>query len=134
MHVVEKGVSVTPLAPVAKPTGTASPATSVEEISPLPKRQRMVDKGKEKATSQSSSVWDDLDLMLTRAQDAFTIEELKVFSGVPSNKIVNRYIYKLVQVMYLFRDSPLIFFFLIVLDLVFRCWGDHPNHLRVLEQ
>ena len=111
MHVVEKGVSVTPLAPVAKPTGTASPATSVEEISPLPKRQRMVDKGKEKATSQSSSVWDDLDLMLTRAQDAFTIEELKVFSGVPSNKIVNRYIYKLVQVMYLFRDSPLIFFF-----------------------
>ena len=134
MHVVEKGVSVTPLAPVAKPTGTASPATSVEEISPLPKRQRMVDKGKEKATSQSSSVWDDLDLMLTRAQDAFTIEELKVFSGVPSNKIVNRYIYKLVQVMYLFRDSPLIFFFLIVLDLVFRCWGDHPYHLRVLEQ
>ena len=111
MHVVEKGVSVTPLAPVAKPTGTASPATSVEEISPLPKRQRMVDKGKEKATSQSSNVWDDLDLMLTRAQDAFTIEELKVFSGVPSNKIVNRYIYKLVQVMYLFRDSPLIFFF-----------------------
>ena len=71
----------------------------------------MVDKGKEKATSQSSNVWDDLDLMLTRAQDAFTIEELKVFSGVPSNKIVNRYIYKLVQVMYLFRDSPLIFYF-----------------------
>ena len=108
---VEKGVSVTHLAPVAKPTRTASPATSVEEINPLPKRQRMVDKGKKKATSQSSSVWDDLDLMLTRAQDAFMIEELKVFSGVPSNKIVNRYIYKLVQVMYLFRDSPLIIFF-----------------------
>ena len=64
---VEKGVSVTPLAPVAKPTRTASPATSVEEITPLPKRQRMVDKGKKKATSQSSSVWDDLDLMLTGA-------------------------------------------------------------------
>ena len=96
VRIVEKRVSVTPSTPVTEPMMTASPATSVEEITPLPKRQRVVDKGKEKATSHSSSIWDDSDLALTRAQDAFTTEELKVFSGVPSNEIVDRHIHKLV--------------------------------------
>ncbi|XP_075672667.1 uncharacterized protein LOC142642214 [Castanea sativa] len=36
--------------------------------------------------------------MLTRVQDVFTTKELKVFSGVPSNKVVGRHIHKLVQV------------------------------------
>ena len=67
MCIMEKGVLVTPPAPVTEPTRTASPATLMEEITPFSKRQRMADKGKEKATSHSSSVWDDFDLTLTRA-------------------------------------------------------------------
>jgi len=35
VHVVEKGVSVTPVAPSTETTRTASPATSVEEITPI---------------------------------------------------------------------------------------------------
>ena len=77
----------------------------------------MVDKGKEKAKSRSSSVWDDAGLALTRAQDPFTIEELKVFSGRPSNEIVGRHIHKLVQVMYLYNLlSPFIYLFFFTWD------------------
>ena len=65
--IMEKGVLVTPPTPITEPTRTASPATLMEEITPFSKRQRMADKGKEKATSHSSSVWDDFDLTLTRA-------------------------------------------------------------------
>nr|XP_023884771.1 uncharacterized protein LOC111996965 [Quercus suber] len=36
---------------------------------------------------------------MTRAQDAFTTEDLQVLSGVPSNEIVGRHIHKLVQVL-----------------------------------
>ena len=67
VRVVEKGVSITPSIPVTKLMRTASPATSVEEITPLPKRQHVADKAKVKANSHSSSVWDDSDLALTRA-------------------------------------------------------------------
>ena len=96
VHVMEKRVSVTPSSPVTKPTRIVAPTTSVEEITPLLKRQRIADKGKKKATSHSSSIWDDSDLTLTRAQDAFMVEELKVFFGMPSNEIVDHYIHKLV--------------------------------------
>ena len=58
MRLVEKGVSVTPTTPGTKMTRTASPGTSVEEITPLRKKQRVVDKGKDKADSRSSSVWE----------------------------------------------------------------------------
>ena len=53
------------------------------------------------ADSRSFSIWDNVGLALTKAKDAFTVEELKVLSGMPSNKIVGRHIHKLVQVMYL---------------------------------
>ena len=96
VRVVEKGVFVPPSTPVTDMTRTASPTTSVEEITPHPKKQCMADKGKEKADSHSSNVWDDSDLALTRAQDIFTAEELKVFSSMPSNKIVGRHLHKLV--------------------------------------
>ena len=56
----------------------------------------MADKGEKKATSHSSNIWDDSDLALTRAQDAFMAKELKVFFGVPSNEIVDRHIHKFV--------------------------------------
>ena len=67
VRVVEKGTPVTPIASVPEVTRTASPATSVEEITPHLKKQRLADKGKEKADSRSSSVWDDAGLALTRA-------------------------------------------------------------------
>ena len=71
----------------------------------------MANKGKEKADSHSSSIWDDAGLALMRAQDAFTIEELNVLSGMPSNEIMGHHIHKLVQVMFLYNlPSPFLFF------------------------
>ena len=72
------------------------PTTSIEEIAPLWKKQRVADKGKDKANSCSSSIWDDASLALVRAQEAFISEELRVFSGVSSNKVVGRHLHKLV--------------------------------------
>ena len=46
VQVVEKGISVTPLAPVTEPSRMASPGTSVEEITPLRKKPRVDDKGR----------------------------------------------------------------------------------------
>lgn len=97
-------------------TRTSSLATSVEEITPHPKKQHLADKGKEKVDSHSSSsVWDNTGLVLTKAQDAFTAEDLKLFSGMPSNKLVGRHIHKLVQVMYLCIFTFSFLFFCIVL-------------------
>ena len=134
VRVMEKGVSVTPSTPVTESTRTTSPATSMEEITPLSKMQPVADKGKEKATSHLSSVWDDSDFALTRAQDAFTVEELKVFSSVPSNEIVDRHVLKLVQVVYLCKDSPFLFLCSESWTLFSSIGGDHPYHLGVPKQ
>ena len=67
VQVIEKGTLVTPVAFVPEAIRVVSPATSVEEITPCLKRQRVVNKDKEKANSCSSSVWDDASLALTRA-------------------------------------------------------------------
>ena len=56
VRVVEKGTPITPTTSVPEATRTASPATSVEEITPCSKKQRVADKGKEKADSRSSSI------------------------------------------------------------------------------
>ena len=56
VRVVEKGVSVPPATLVIKAKRTASPTTSVEEITPLRKKQRVANKGKDKANSRLSSV------------------------------------------------------------------------------
>ena len=96
VRVVEKGTPITPVASIPKATRVASPATSVEEITPHPKRQCVADKGKEKADSRSSSVWDNAGLALTTAQDAFIADDLKVLSGIHSNEIVGHHIHKLV--------------------------------------
>ena len=111
VRVVEKGVSVTPTTLVIKTSRTATLATSVEEITPLWKKQS-VDKGKDKADSRSSNVWDNAGLALARAQDAFSAEELRVFSSMSSNEVVGRHIHKLVQVVYL-CDFTLSFFFFV---------------------
>ena len=62
VRVVDQGSPATPTATVIGPTRVASPATSVEEITPLKKKARVADKRKEKASSRSSSIWDDVDL------------------------------------------------------------------------
>lgn len=99
---VEKGTLVTPVVSIPETTRVASPATSVEEITPCPKRQRVADKGKEKASLRLSSVCDDVGLALIRVQDTFTAKDLKALSGMPSNEIVSRHIHKLVQVLNLY--------------------------------
>ena len=95
VRVMEKGVSVTPTTPIIETMRTASLGTSIEEITPLQKKQRVADNGKDKANSHSSRVWDDAGLALVRAQDAFTAEELRVFSSMSSNEVVG-HIHKLV--------------------------------------
>ena len=68
VRVVEKRVSITPATSIPDAMRTASPVTSVEQITPHPKKQHVADKGKEKAGSCSSnSIWDDASLALTRA-------------------------------------------------------------------
>ena len=110
--VVEEGTPVTLVTSIPEVTRTTSSATSVEEITPRPKKQRVADKEKEKADSRLSNVSDDAGLALMRAQDVFTTEELKVPSSMPSNKIVGLHIHKLFQVMYLCNlPSPFAFFF-----------------------
>ena len=56
MRVVEKGVSIILATLDTEMTRTASPATSVEEITLLQKKQHVVDKRKDKANSRSSSI------------------------------------------------------------------------------
>ena len=65
--VVEKGVSITLATPVIESMRIASSATFVEEIIPRLKKQRVADKGEDKADSCSSSIWDDAGLALMRA-------------------------------------------------------------------
>ena len=67
VRVVEKGVSITPPALVTEPSRIVSLATSIEEITPIRKRPWVEDKGKDKADSKSSSVFDDVGLALSRA-------------------------------------------------------------------
>ena len=101
--VVENGTPITLVTFVLEAMKAISPATSVEEITPRPKRQRIVDKGKEKVGFWSLSIWDNTGLALMRAQDAFTVEDLKAFSSIHSNEIVSHHIHKLIQVMYTYH-------------------------------
>ena len=70
----------------------------MEEIPPRNKRLRVGEKQKEKVDSRPSSVWDDAGVSVARAQDTFSADELKVFSRVPTDDVVRRHLYKLVQV------------------------------------
>ena len=89
VHVTGKGPHVTPIVPGTEKTRTASLATSVEEIAtPISKRPRLTNKGKEKADSCSSNIWDNEELAVERAHVVVTFEDLKVFLGMPSNKVV----------------------------------------------
>ena len=96
---MKKGTRATPATSVPKATRMASPATSVEEITSWMKKPRVEDKGMEKASSQSSSIWDNASLALLRAQDAFMADELKALSRVPSNELVGHHVHKPIQVI-----------------------------------
>ena len=96
VRVVENGVSVIPAIPSTKTIRIASPATLIEEITPIWKKPCVADKGKEKADSRSSSVWDNAELMVVRVHEVICTEELKVFSSIPPNEVVGRHIHKLV--------------------------------------
>lgn len=56
VRVVKKGTPITPTTSIPKVTRTAFPSTSLEEITPCPKRQRTAGKGKKKVGSQASNV------------------------------------------------------------------------------
>ena len=73
------------------------------------KKLHLADKGKKKVDSRSSSIWDNVGLAMTRAQDAFTTEDLQVLSGMPSNEIVGCHIHKLIQVINLYHFPSLPF-------------------------
>jgi len=102
VKVMDKGASVTPatlVTPSVETVRTASPTTSVEEIPPQRKRQWIGDKEKEKADSCSSNIWDDDGVTIARAQEIFTADEIKVFSGLSTSGLVGRHLHTLVQVM-----------------------------------
>ena len=82
--------------PTPDETRSASPAVSLEEITPHLKKCRTEDKGKEKVRA---SIWDDVGTALTIAYSIVMAEELKEISRVPSHEMVNRHIHKLVQVI-----------------------------------
>ena len=67
VRVVEKGVFVTPPALFTEPSRTASPANSVEEITPFQKRPWVDDKRKDKVDYHLSTIFDDAGLALARA-------------------------------------------------------------------
>ena len=59
----------------------------------------MIDKGKEKADSRLSCVWDNEGLAVEREHGVMTAEDLKVISSVSFNEVATRHVHKLVQVM-----------------------------------
>ena len=87
-----------PSSPTSVPVGVASPTPSVEELTPRNKRLRVGKKQKEKIDSRPSSIWDDTGVSVARAQDTFSADEMKVFSGVPADDVVRGHLHKLVQV------------------------------------
>ena len=95
-------VSVTSITPVmsgAETTRKASPSTSIEELpTPASMRPRLSSKEKEKVDSRTSTIWSDERLAVDRAHGVITADDLKVFSGVPSNTVASCHVHRLVQV------------------------------------
>ena len=97
--ITNKGVLilvVLPSSSTSTPTRGASPTPSMEEVPPCNKRLRVGEKQKEKVDSRPSSIWDDAGVSVARAQETFSIDELKVFSGVPVDDVARHHLHKLV--------------------------------------
>ena len=121
VHIMGRGspavpvTSVTPVVSGAETTRTASPLTSLEELpTPASKRPRLSSKDKEKVDSRTSTIWSDERLAVDRAHGVITANDLKVFSGVPSNTVASRHVHRLVQVRGSFFFFFLTFFLLTV--------------------
>ena len=101
VRITDRGVPILaalPSSPTSASTRVASPTPLVEELPPRNKRLKVGEKQKEKVDSRPSNVWDDIGVSVARAQDAFSADEFKVFSGVPANDVARRHLHKLVQV------------------------------------
>ena len=100
VRITDRGVPILvalPSSPTSALAGVASPTPSVEELPSRNKRLRIGEKQKEKVDSRPSNVWDDAGVSVARAQDTFSADELKVFSGVPDD-VARHHLHKLVQV------------------------------------
>ena len=115
--IADRGVSILsalPSSPTLAPARGVSPTPSVKEVPPCNKRLRAGEKQKEKVDSKPSCVWDDAGVSMARAQETFSADELKVFSGVPADDMARRHLHKLMQVTLGFhslRASICFFFF-----------------------
>ena len=99
--ITDRGVQILaalPSSPTSAPARGVSLTPSVEEVPPRNKRLRAGEKQKEKVDSRPSSIWDDAGVSMARAQETFSADELKVFSGVPADDVARRHLHKLVQV------------------------------------
>ena len=82
--ITDRGIPILaafPSSPTSVPIRTASPTPLVEEFTPCNKRLRVGDKQKEKVDSRPSSIWDDAEVSVARAQDIFSTDEMKVLLG-----------------------------------------------------
>ena len=109
---VERGSSTTILELVD--SQEASPGVSVEEVACPFKRQKLGSKGKEKV---GSSVWSDTEVAVDRANEFFTLGEMKEISSIPSHEMVSRHVHKFVQVILPAFVVPFFFFFFFLLTL-----------------
>ena len=101
VRITDRGIPILAVllsSPTSAPTRVVSLTPSVEELLPRNKRLKVGEKQKEKVDFRPSSVWDDAGVSVARAQDTFSADKLKVFSGVPTEDIARRHLHKLVQV------------------------------------
>ena len=97
VHITDRGVSILsalPSSPTSTPARGASPTPSVEEVPPRNKRLKAGEKQKEKVDSRPSCAG----VSVARAQEIFSTDELKVFSGVPADDVARHHLHKLMQV------------------------------------
>ena len=107
VHITNRGVPILaalPSSPTSTPARGASPTSSMEEVPPRNKRLRDGEKQKEKVDSRPCSVWDDAGVSVAKAQETFSVDKLKVFSGVPVDDVARRHLHKLVQVTQWFHS------------------------------
>ena len=106
VRITDKGALILalPSFPTSAPVRGASPNPSVEKVPPRNKRLRAGEKQKKKVDSRPSCVWDDAGVSMARAQETFSMDELKVFSGVPADDVARHHLHKLMQVTLWFRS------------------------------
>jgi len=102
VRIMDRGAPILaalPFSPTSVPARTASPTPLVEELTHRNKRLRVGGKQKEKVDSRPFSIWDDAGVSMARAQDIFSVDDMKVFSRVPVDDVARRHLHKLVQVI-----------------------------------